>query len=74
MNYGRRGYCSYLTPEHGEKVMQSEGKPSLLRAIETWLERTPFLEMGDFKFWDSYRGAIEKMLADEKHFIMEAVR
>ena len=45
MAYGKRSYCTYLREDHGSKVEESEGKLSLLRAVEKWLERTPFLEM-----------------------------
>lgn len=39
---------------------------SLLRVIEKWLERTPFLDFKEFKFVDHYADAVKAMIAKEK--------
>ena len=43
---------------------------TLFEAIETWLERTPFIELGDFDFLESYKEAVERMLDKEKEAIL----
>ena len=51
-----------------DRVEAVEREPSLFDRIEKWLERTPFLEFGDFDFWSEYRGAVGRMLeADRQH-------
>jgi len=46
-------------------ITKAEEQPSLFEQLDTWLSRTPFVDRGDYKFWDSYRAAVHKML-DEK--------
>ena len=41
--YGKGPYCSVLTDEHAKVVTEAESSPSLLKLIERWLERSPFL-------------------------------
>ena len=43
-------------------VTGAEEGPSLFDAVEKWLERTPFLEQGDFRFWDVFQGAVRGRL------------
>jgi hypothetical protein len=55
------GFCSCVTP--------AEGKRSLFDLIQGWLERTPCLEMGDFKFWDMYESAVRRMLEKDHEML-----
>lgn len=40
--------------------------PSLFTLVERWLERTPFLDLPGFQFWDSYRQAVGRMLEADR--------
>jgi tryptophan 2,3-dioxygenase len=40
----------------------SESEPSLFDLVERWLERTPFLELPGFAFWEQYGKAVARML------------
>ncbi|HET7452303.1 MAG TPA: tryptophan 2,3-dioxygenase family protein, partial [Thermoanaerobaculia bacterium] len=51
------------------RLEASEKAPSLFDLLERWLERTPFLEFGDFDFWRVYRKAVDAMLAAERRSI-----
>ncbi len=55
-------YHSYVSKEDAEILLKSESEPSIFALVETWLERTPFLEAGGFKFWETYRQAVVDML------------
>ncbi len=35
---------------------------SLLELVDAWLHRMPYVEFGEFNFWQSYRGAVDEML------------
>src|SRR5262249_56932653 len=48
------------------RVGAAEKEPSLFDLIEGWLERTPFLNFGDFDFWREYRRAVDAMLAADR--------
>ncbi|HMW32307.1 MAG TPA: tryptophan 2,3-dioxygenase family protein [bacterium] len=70
LNYGQHPYHDRLSKEHQSLVQTAEQSASLLELVERWLERTPFLELGDFNFWSAYRGAVTRML-DEDHRTIE---
>ena len=59
-------YTSRFSKEHAARVEASEKEPSLFDLIESWLERTPFLNFGDFDFWREYRRAVDAMLAADR--------
>ncbi|KAF8357385.1 tdo-2 [Pristionchus pacificus] len=52
-----------------EKLIASEEEPSLLKLVESWLERTPGLkggENGEEGFWPLYETAVTRFLDDMK--------
>ena len=58
-------YTSRFTDHDRETVLELEAEPSLFDVVEGWLERTPFLDHGDFQFWDAYKEAVhERIRAD----------
>ena len=59
-------YTSRLSEGDAARVEASEKEPSLFDLIEGWLERTPFLNFGDFDFWREYRRAVDAMLAADR--------
>lgn len=58
-----------LPAGQAEAFRRSETEPSLLALVEKWLERTPFLELPGYRFWASYRAAVEAMLASDRRTI-----
>lgn len=66
---GGMAYTAALSDDHTEAVRRSEREPSLLRHVDRWLGRTPFLHFGDFDFWRAYRDAVEAMLDRERAVI-----
>lgn len=62
-------YTSRFRKEHREILAASERGPSLHDLVEAWLERTPFLEMGEFAFWVEYREAVDRMLSRERRAV-----
>ncbi len=58
-------YTARFSQADRERVEQLETQPSLFDLVERWLERTPFLDKGDFAFWEAYREAVlERLQAD----------
>jgi tryptophan 2,3-dioxygenase len=49
-----------------ERILAQGGEPNVLSLVESWLERTPFLEVKNFSFWDNYRQAVEAMINKDK--------
>ena len=72
IQYGHRQYCTYLKPIDSDVVRQTEKEPNLFSLIEAWLERTPFLALGDYTWWSEYKAAVEKMLETDEARIRTA--
>jgi tryptophan 2,3-dioxygenase len=52
-----------------EALRDSAAAPSLFDLVEKWLERTPFLEVPGYQFWESYGAAVRAMLAADRQTI-----
>jgi tryptophan 2,3-dioxygenase len=65
LQYSDRPYDIDLPESERMKLREAEQSPSLFDVVQSWLERTPFLEFGGFKFLDSYKLAAYKMLDQE---------
>jgi tryptophan 2,3-dioxygenase len=37
--------------------------------VERWLERTPFLDRGDFRFWEAYRMAVQRRIEADRQVV-----
>jgi tryptophan 2,3-dioxygenase len=55
-----------LDAGHKGQIARAEALPSLYEQIDGWLARTPFVDRGDYRFWESYRAAVEQMLNDKE--------
>ena len=51
-----------------------EDHSSLFSLIDGWLARTPFIERKEYRFWDSYRAAVHKMLDGKKKTAMGGLK
>lgn len=51
------------------KVEETEGEASLFALVERWLERTPFLDHEDFRFWDAYRDAVNARIEADRSVV-----
>lgn len=47
-------------------VEQTEQETSLFGLVQHWLERTPFLDHGDFSFWEAYREAVHSRIRADR--------
>ncbi len=58
-------FDSDLQKQSQEAIAQAESSPSLYDQLDSWLSRTPFVELGDYSFWDDYRDAVYQMFDDK---------
>lgn len=65
----REFFESRLKPEERAALEQLESQPSLLELTDRWLQRMPFLEFGQFRFWDEYAQAVDRMLDSDEEII-----
>lgn len=66
ITYGGHHYATFFTEEQKAELEKLENGVSMLQAIEDWLERTPFLNFGDFDFLSEYKKSLDRMLETEK--------
>lgn len=69
IDFDKQSFYNRLTNDHREFLQELEQQPSLFERVESWLERMPFLEFGDFKFWELYQQATDEMLDQELSII-----
>jgi len=69
LRYGPKPYHTQLHSDQAGEIQDLEDADSLFECMENWLERTPFLHLGDFEFLKYYKQAVEDMIAQEKKFI-----
>ncbi|MCI0679537.1 MAG: tryptophan 2,3-dioxygenase [Actinobacteria bacterium] len=62
-------YTERFSDEDRSAVETVEQEPSLFELVEGWLERTPFLDQGDFDFWSSYREAVHRRIAADREVV-----
>jgi len=62
-------YTERFDEKDETEVVDSESGPSLFDLVEAWLERTPFLEQGEFSFWDEFEGAVRSRLEADRAII-----
>jgi tryptophan 2,3-dioxygenase len=70
IQYNNVDYLKTLSEPHRTLIMETVKNQSLLELVEKWLERTPFLGFGSFKFWEEYKKCIARMLENEKEIIL----
>ena len=59
-------YTVRFEEEDRSAVEAIESHPSLFDLVERWLERTPFLDHGDFSFWEAYREAVHTRIQADR--------
>lgn len=69
LTYHNSHYASVFTEDQQAELKQVIEEGSLFDAVEDWLERTPFIQFGEFKFLTYYRKAVEQMVAREQEAI-----
>lgn len=68
--YNDKPYNVVFDKKKKAQLGELEESPSIFQLVEKWLERTPFLELTDFNFLDSYRQSLQNMLEREKNAIL----
>ena len=63
-------FVKSLTSDEMSQMQNAVSKPSLFELIQSWLERTPFLETSDgFTFWQEYQNSLREHLKRDRTFI-----
>lgn len=72
LSYNERSFNIVFDDEKKQYLEDLEKDYSLLEVIEDWLERTPFIKIGEFNFLEEYKKAVTRMVEKEKEAIMNS--
>ncbi len=62
LTFDSRPYDANLPAEDREALAEAADLSSVSDQVERWLERTPFIDMGDYSFRDDYRRTVQGIL------------
>ncbi|GBD07244.1 Tryptophan 2,3-dioxygenase [bacterium HR21] len=66
-----KGFEQSLDERDRAELQAARSQPTLFGAVQAWLERMPFLEVGAYRFWEAYRGAVIRMFERERRAVLE---
>lgn len=69
VTYNNHDYAAFFPKEQQDELEAIYEAGTLFNAVEHWLERTPFIQFGEFDFLQSYEGAVERMVSKERSAI-----
>lgn len=69
IDFDQQSFYARLNTDDQTFLRDLENKPSLFELFDNWLARMPFLEMGEFKFWQLYKQATDKMITNDIEII-----
>jgi len=69
MTYAGHHYAAFFAQEEKDELAEIAKRGTLFNAVEDWLERTPFLKFGSFKFLDHYKDSVKRMVDKEAQAI-----
>lgn len=70
ITYNKTVYSSVFSEEQQKELSRIQSEDSLFDAVQKWLERTPFLQFGDFDFIKEYLKSVETMTDREREAIL----
>lgn len=72
ISYTPYHYYHEFSEENQKTIVDLESQESLFTLIESWLERTPFIDIQGFDFKSKYMSAVENMLNRERDAIQNS--
>jgi len=72
LTYHGHHYASVFPESQQQQLKKVQDSDTLFEVVESWLERTPFLNFGKFDFLKHYKKAVERMVEKEKAAILNS--
>jgi len=69
ITYNNSHYSIVFNEEERAELADLEENANLMLALESWLERTPFLDFKGFNFIEKYKESVEQMIETEREAI-----
>lgn len=74
IGYDGKSFEKFLASDDRSALHRMMKKTPLFEQVGNWLARTPFVEMGGFSFWKSYRKAVADMIEGDRKVISKNKR
>ncbi|MEM6630013.1 MAG: tryptophan 2,3-dioxygenase family protein [Bacteroidota bacterium] len=71
ITYNQKDYKKEFSLAQQQELNEIRSTGTLFERIEGWLERTPFLQFGDFQFLEHYKEAVDRMMQREEEAIRD---
>jgi tryptophan 2,3-dioxygenase len=71
LQYNNSDFDKALPQNQRDAIASVESDVNLFTAVEKWLERTPFLKIQGFDFWQTYKARVEQTLLEDLKIINE---
>ena len=71
VTYNQKDYRKEFSLDKQQELAAIRSTGTLFERIESWLERTPFLQFEDFQFLGHYKEAVDRMMQREERAIQE---
>lgn len=65
MDVDREFFMGRLSEVDRAHLTKVENSPTILRTLESWLERLPYTNTTEFNFWGEYQKSIDGILSDD---------
>lgn len=69
IQFNSKHFAAALSESQAAEIADLEKKPTLNECIQRWLERTPFLNVAGFDFWQSYRKAVNDLFDRDRELV-----
>ncbi len=70
LQFNNSPFYKHLRPDQQTEMQKTLERTSLFDLVDSWLQRTPFLESSDFDFWKEYQTAVNEMFQADLEVIM----
>jgi tryptophan 2,3-dioxygenase len=74
IQFAGSSYLNHLPPDQKIVIEKEMQEPSLKEALESWLERTPFVSEGTFDFWNQYFACVKEMIESDIEMVQKNPR
>ena len=72
LRFDKQAFDSRLNDADRASLRAQEAMPSLSDQIDRWLGRTPFVDIGGYKFQEAYRKAVDEMLDRDAEYLRDS--
>lgn len=74
LQFGQMPFWKLLSEAQQKEIQDLMALPTLSDLVQSWLERTPYLQDSQFQFWTQYKKSVEVLMAQDLEVIQSNPR